>query len=418
MNRIIINNIGPISNVELSLNKVNVLMGPQSSGKSTIAKIISFCQWAEKRFILDGKFDYDFREQFINFHRISEVYFNKTSSFKYESDFVSISQKGTNYTISIKAKKKKDEYRKSKNIYIPAERNFASVIPNLNKYNETNDNIMNFLYDWFDAKKSYNKKNSLPVLNLNVSYHYTTESDSDILYLSNKKKEILLKNASSGLQSVTPLIMLIDYLTGGFYQQDKPNSVIERDDVFNTFIRNFPSIVNFSRLDEIKENALKNRNLILTKKEYEKLVGLMLNRREYFFSNFIIEEPEQNLFPSTQRDLIYYLLDKITKSERDHSILLTTHSPFILYAINNCIMGKTISSEMPINEQEELKSRNSWIDTKYVSIWQIENGINKSVIDERTGTVTKHYFNEVMNELMDEYYEMLNYFKYDNKAEV
>ena len=38
-----IRNVGPIKEVkDISLNKVNVFMGLQSSGKSTIAKIISF----------------------------------------------------------------------------------------------------------------------------------------------------------------------------------------------------------------------------------------------------------------------------------------------------------------------------------------------------------------------------------------
>ena len=41
MNTITIRNVGPIKDVTLDLNKVNVIMGPQSSGKSTIAKTIS-----------------------------------------------------------------------------------------------------------------------------------------------------------------------------------------------------------------------------------------------------------------------------------------------------------------------------------------------------------------------------------------
>ena len=43
-----IRNIGPVSSVALELRAVNVFMGPQGCGKSTIAKIISFCRWLEK----------------------------------------------------------------------------------------------------------------------------------------------------------------------------------------------------------------------------------------------------------------------------------------------------------------------------------------------------------------------------------
>lgn len=43
MTTIEIRNVGPIKEVsEITLNSVNVFMGPQSSGKSTIAKIISY----------------------------------------------------------------------------------------------------------------------------------------------------------------------------------------------------------------------------------------------------------------------------------------------------------------------------------------------------------------------------------------
>ena len=43
-----IKNIGPIKEVFFELKRFNFFIGRQSSGKSTIAKIISFCTWVEK----------------------------------------------------------------------------------------------------------------------------------------------------------------------------------------------------------------------------------------------------------------------------------------------------------------------------------------------------------------------------------
>ena len=40
MQRLIVHNVGPIRDADIRLKKVNVFIGPQSSGKSTIAKII------------------------------------------------------------------------------------------------------------------------------------------------------------------------------------------------------------------------------------------------------------------------------------------------------------------------------------------------------------------------------------------
>ena len=53
MARLIVKNVGPIKDIDIELKKVNVFMGPQSCGKSTLAKIISFCSWLEKKKFMD-----------------------------------------------------------------------------------------------------------------------------------------------------------------------------------------------------------------------------------------------------------------------------------------------------------------------------------------------------------------------------
>ena len=42
MQRVIIHNVGPVKDADIRLKKINVFIGPQSSGKSTVAKIIAF----------------------------------------------------------------------------------------------------------------------------------------------------------------------------------------------------------------------------------------------------------------------------------------------------------------------------------------------------------------------------------------
>ncbi len=414
MTKILIQHIGPISNVEIELNKINILMGPQSSGKSTIAKIISYCQWVEKRYILDGEFKYDVSEQLLDFHRLSENYFSEKSFFEYESNFIKISYKGIKLKQSIRKKKNNIKYEKSKNIYIPSERNFVSAIPNLSKYNETNDNIMSFVYDWYSAKRKFTKNNSLPILNLGVNFYNNEEKDLDVLVLTKNKKEIQLRESSSGLQSVTPLILIIEYLTNNFYSENTSNSVNELDTLKHILSKNLLDIIDTNKLLDIKNNKENPNKIELSKIEFSKLLNLIKLRTSYYNSNFIIEEPEQNLFPETQRDFIYYIFNKF-KSDRNHSLTLTTHSPYILYAINNCLMGDLISKNLSDKERNEFQSKDSWISAKLVNIFEIDkdNGTIKSIKDDDTGTVNKHYFNRIMNSIMDEYYEMLNFLNYE-----
>ena len=96
MPTITIKNIGPIKEVkEISLNKINVFMGPQSSGKSTIAKIISFCMWVEKDVATGQSLsEYQenktyFRERLESFHKI-KGYFNSDSYIHYKSEVIEI----------------------------------------------------------------------------------------------------------------------------------------------------------------------------------------------------------------------------------------------------------------------------------------------------------------------------------------
>jgi len=410
MTKITIKNIGALKDVSIDLNKVNVIIGPQSSGKSTIAKIVSYCQWAEKRFILDGKFEYEFSELFMNFHRIDKSYFNQDSLIEYKGDYVNISYKGIDKKFNIKKAEGSHEFLNYKNIYIPAERNFVAVIPNLGRYKETNDNIMNFLYDWFEAKKKYTSKNKFSLLNLNASYHNENGDDIDKIVLENKK-ELLLNNASSGLQSVTPLLVLVDYLSKTIYNETtlsaKENELLKMTIKPLTELRERIKVL----LDGTDVERLKEVGKISNEVDLIEKMNLETIHKQiyYHYTQFIIEEPEQNLFPITQRDLMYYLINVVLDKEHNHKLLITTHSPFILYALNNCMMGYNVKDKMPKDVQSDLKSNTSWIDPKLVSVWEIDSGTLKSIKNPKTGTVDKHYFNNAMNEIMDEYYEMLDY---------
>ncbi len=421
MARIEIKNLGPIKEAKFDLNKVNVFMGPQSSGKSTIAKIISFCTWLEKKYsrdyrkIIDDTKTIDYIGELKTYHRLTDVYFPENASFafdgegiafSYNCDFLSESSfiiKEEYFLNNTNTKKWQIGLKKSarrqgdKVIYIPSERNFVSAIYNLNEYLRDKDLIQDFVNNWYEAKRKYSKERKLQILDLGVQYHNDGE-DIDRLTLDNGK-ELTLQTASSGLQAVTPLITLFDYIANGIYNESRPMSVSERDELIKQY-----------------NDMVKQRNEGDTKIKAEDLHTLfdIIVSKNYQQSQLIIEEPEQNLFPTTQRDLIYYMLRVLKESERNHRLTFTTHSPYILYALNNCMMGYLVEDNMPEDEREELPSKNSFINPELVSVWQIKDGGIVDIKNKETGTIGKHYFNGIMNEVMEEYYDMLTYLKVDN----
>lgn len=91
-----IKNIGPIKKIEMAINKVTFLLGPQSSGKSTVAKVLCHCQWIEKRCYTNfeeesAKFikDNNFVDGFVEYYRL-DGYFSDDSYIRYEGNFITL----------------------------------------------------------------------------------------------------------------------------------------------------------------------------------------------------------------------------------------------------------------------------------------------------------------------------------------
>lgn len=425
MSTITIKNIGPIKEiVEISLNRINVFMGPQSSGKSTIAKIISFCTWVEKDVATNQSLsEYQenktyFRERLESFHKI-KGYFNSDSYIHYKSEVVDIVWENEKCSISWVDKY---AYKRSKIAYIPSERNMV-ILPEARKSEFGNTNIRSFLFDWFEARKKYSNENNLSVLNLGVNYYYLEGSEEDHIRGNNNDAEydILLSNASSGLQSITPLIAMIEYLTEWIYdedtisfEQDERKQRVNINLAVEKALKPYYDKDNFS-IDDLQK-LVKSFNEKLHEKEekaikyFEDYKAISNSLFKTMNSQFIIEEPEQNLFPETQRDLVYYFLQKCLNKEGNR-LTLTTHSPYVLYALNNCMMAGLVSDKMEANELSKLKCNQSKINPVDVSIYEIREGVVRGTIQGEDGLISDNYFDQKMKELMDDFYLMLNHYE-------
>ena len=432
MATITIKNVGPIKNIEnLELSKVNVFMGHQSSGKSTIAKIISYCTWIEKEVAINQSLDEynlngNFSKKLEDFHRLNG-YFKGNTEICYESNVIRLQFRDNECSIEWVDKY---AYKLSKIAYIPSERNLT-VLPFIQKVEMPNNNNRSFLFDWLTISSKYDQENQVKILDLPVAYYYKESIGNGKNHIvstdENNQYDVLLEHASSGLQSLTPLIVAFKYLTEWIYEneedvsfekQQKKNKVdfqLARELLAKKYYPNEKFENDEQVLQRVREiiNLASNKNVRAFElaEQWEKI---QYNLNTTSSTQFIIEEPEQNLFPSTQRDLVYHLLQLIT-GERDHRLTITTHSPYILYALNNCMMGYLVNSQLQGEEKNEYLSNNhlseeSWIDPKLVSVWEIEDGTLRNIQD-KDNIISENYFDKKMTELTGEYYQMLNYYK-------
>ena len=221
MKQLVIKNVGPIRQVDIKLNRFNFFIGPQSSGKSTVAKILSSCMWLEKEVLttLNDKVLADgaaFVRLVESFHKI-EGYFEDGSFVQYDTDCISIMYSDKDIKIT---RKENEDYRREKICYIPAERNMVTL-PELQGFEFGHTNIRSFLFDWFNAREFFVAGNKTDVLNLGVKYYYDSEQSKikdRIEHVNGCTYQIALSSASSGLQSLTPLLVMLQYYTDEYFR--------------------------------------------------------------------------------------------------------------------------------------------------------------------------------------------------------
>ena len=100
------------------------------------------------------------------------------------------------------------------------------------------------------------------------------------------------------------------------------------------------------------------------------------------------------------------MLKNIQHEEHENSLLITTHSPYILFALNNCLIGGLVKDKV---SSTDLCSRDGWILPKEVAVYEIHDGELKSIQDE-DGLLDNNYLNRANKKISNEYMSMLAYY--------
>lgn len=342
-----IKNLGPIKDTGLiNLTDVLLVIGRQSSGKSTFMKVLCFCRWIEKKIMTS--FDntiqaYTHNKRFTRdlkqFHRIDEMYFKEDTEIIYDGDVVTISLTGVDQNAKINRKLEAWENRyNSKLSYIPAERNLVSAVQNINDTYKAKerDSIFNFIQEWYEAKDTYGSDNKLN-LSLTDDFKYYSDKGLDYVVLPNGKP-ITSFYASSGVQSIMPIDVMTDYIMGVVGKVVK----FSMSDLMN-------------RLMESLDTDVRNEIVHGTHEVTEEELAPIREKMKYQSAQLFIEEPEQNLYPDAQRKLVQNLIRhlKAVKSIGKHRsmVVLTTHSPYVLSTLNVLMADAAAVEKKPGDER-------------------------------------------------------------------
>lgn len=323
MRHIIIRNLGPLADADVFLNKINIIVGPQSAGKSCLLKTACFCDWVEKRIQLSQKPDAFkengvFENKFVEFHKLYG-YIKEDSYIEYENDSMKFSYSWKTKAFDFSWKEEgRWNYVCPKISYIPAERNIVAAIPNWFEVSMKNDNIRNFMKDWQEARSVMTEE--MPILNLGVSYRYDKSNNMDKVTVGDGVV-LDFTNTSSGLQSLIPLLVHLEFLYKKRFDSEQSKNVtrILEEEILRSNIFN-----------EMSNRALKGGKNLFHLHDNDKIAeSIFRNFTSMKVTEIFLEEPEQNLFPPTQGVLAYRLIDW-ARGERGGFLFIATHSPYMV----------------------------------------------------------------------------------------
>lgn len=124
----------------------------------------------------------------------------------------------------------------------------------------------------------------------------------------------------------------------------------------------------------------------------QEALPLLLSLNEYpLISNnslLIIEEPEAHLFPTAQKDVMDFMIHQFSGSSS--GILFTTHSPYLLSCLNNGVLRAKIEKEPFIKFEE-------------VRVYLIANGKSRDLRDKKLKLIDANPIDSVSDEIYEEF---------------
>lgn len=421
--KLIVKNFGPLKDIEIEVREMVTFIGAQASGKSTLAKLLSifeddeFRENKENSFISELKKyniqNYINSESFISYSApVGNLFFN----FIYENEKIhknliskEIDSELFNFNEDLLSKIDFENIENLNEISkrISKELNLTEKedLEILNKiFQEKNINLLESI-----GNKYYN--NNLRANEVFKTLRIITGEkiyfNSESIYLSTERTFLHLI-ASNALSLLNNNVKLPKHLLLLGQEYEKACQTVNEINlnIINKGIKLKRDNNNSYIIDNgIKLDLLESASGIQTIVPILQMIEYSKTFEEYYNLCFVIEEPELNLYPKAQHELIKYLVKNCLEERKN--LILTTHSPFILASINNLLLAYDKGQEKP-KETNKIIKKESWLNPKHFIAYQLKNGKAYKIMDDKLGQIKENMIDSVSDSFSDEFNKLLD----------
>lgn len=425
MHKLIVQNFGPITNCEIELNELTLFIGPQSSGKSTISKLFFFFLNIRDEFVnfaLDQvdntsektqirEFSKVIRKRFIEFWGPTPLH--PTTYIRYEYDNLTY--------VEIKLDSAKHRYVDP--VFSPSIESELSIVHKALKSIPINEAPSSNLFNSARSISIDRVKDTL-VETLRDRAKSLFFFDREIFFIPAGRS--LLSTLSDQLQYIHPhhldypMRVFIDRInkSKAFFGKSladliKDRALLEKGNVWFSAVRRVEHLVNkILRAEYIHDKE--GGKLYVNNKTYTKLsfassgqqesiwilLSLFLVVLEKVDAIMFIEEPEAHLFPTAQKDMVELLC--FLSHSMGTNFVITTHSPYILSALNNHIYAASLGKSKK-NKVSNIISQHTWIDFNRICGYFISQGTLNDLCDASIGLLKTELIDEASSLVNQEY---------------
>lgn len=405
MEKLKIHNFLVIKKADFDVGKINLIIGSQASGKSVIAKLLYFF----KEFV-----NSTFLGSVQNFQ--TKALLQKKAIFDFEQYFPKYTWSGQEFTIIYKINDSEVSLTKEKgsSLKLDYSKNLASLHLELKKHykkeveNKSSDEIQEGLSSSQD-----------PFWNLIDKLIYKTDfADSFNSSLFIPASRSFFANFQKNIFSFLADNIDIDPFISTFGARYELAKRQYKNSQATLSITDFKTRIKFNTLvesilvgqyqfdddqDWIESNSRKINIFNSSSGQQEALPMLVILSVWPFLSfrksrkhTFFIEEPEAHLFPVSQKHIMS-LISLIYK-KTEHDFVITTHSPYILTAINNMVFANDVAKEKGYEAISDIIEEDYLIDFNDVKAYTIINGELINIVDEEVRLIGANVIDSVSDD--------------------